>query len=578
MGTYGQTVYWNYSYNQNSQVSQISEHVYRNYPEISDQQAQFSYEYDHWGRLAAAGHATYNGSIFVPDQTNSFSYDQFGNMLTNNLTFPGDPQSNWYSSFNVNAADNRLASYTNSQGTTSTTYDAAGNMLTEGSRSYAFDGAGRMTSAGPGAGTYRYDALGQRIKKTYSYQGQSGTISGSIVSIYGPGGELLADYVVENGSSSRTDYILYGSQAIARRSVPQSGSATVQDLYRNHVNQIFDLSTYTVTTGLSTMYGIPFGSGGNDQFSGHKDDPESGLHYNLARSYNPTIARWTSPDPIVGNAFDPQSLNKYGYVRNDPVNKIDPDGRFPSSIYTTSEFQYYLSMGWTPQEVMNFYDSLPGANWGNSFYNYWDAGLYYNQDLWAGRNDQVLPNNDAAANTPEPQTSVETVEGPKIATPTSNSTFGRTLCTVAGPVRALAHLMNSAVGMGGGGSVAVLVGLGGTEGANIQIVADPMGNAGIVLNFNAGIAGFGASAIAGGQVSIAPNASIYDLLGWSVGGNIGAGGGPAFDFGVYTNYNESTGNWGPTTFTGTIGKGVGTRVAASSVGYTTIPIITNCGN
>ena len=369
-GTYGQTVYWNYSYNQNSQVSQISEHVYRNYPEISDQQAQFSYEYDHWGRLAAAGHATYNGSTFVPDQTNSFSYDQFGNMLTNNLTFPSDPQSNWYSSFNVNAADNRLASYTNSQGTTSTTYDAAGNMLTEGSRSYAFDGAGRMTSAGPGAGTYRYDALGQRIKKTYSYQGQSGTISGSIVSIYGPGGELLADYVVENGSSSRTDYILYGSQAIARRSVTQSGSATVQDLYRNHLNQVFDLSTYTVTTGLSTMYGIPFGSGGNDQFSGHKDDPESGLHYNLARSYNPTIARWISPDPIVGNAFDPQSLNKYGYVRNDPVNRIDPDGRM------TSELQNLMSMGWSEVDAANLLYALPNINGSNPYWGGMNPSYY----------------------------------------------------------------------------------------------------------------------------------------------------------------------------------------------------------
>ena len=86
-------------------------------------------------------------------------------MLTNNLTFPNDPQNNWYSSFNVNAANNRLVSYTNNQGTTSTTYDAAGNMLTEGSRSYAYDGAGRMTSAGPGAGTYRYDALGQTHQK-----------------------------------------------------------------------------------------------------------------------------------------------------------------------------------------------------------------------------------------------------------------------------------------------------------------------------------------------------------------------------------------------------------------------------
>lgn len=346
-----QTVDWNYSYNQNSQISQINEHVYRNYSVVTDQQAQFIYGYDHLGRLSSATHKIYNGVDYSEDQTNSFSYDQFGNMLTNNLTFPNAPQNNWYSNFNVSASNNRLVSYTNSEGTTATTYNAAGNMLTEGSRSYAYDGAGRMTSAGPGVGTYRYDALGRRIKKTYSYQGESGTISGSTISIYGPGGELLADYTNDTDNISRTAYILYGSQAIARRLIPQSGSATVKDLYRNHLNQVLDLSTYTFNTGRSTMYGIPYLSGGNDQFSGHKDDPESGLHYNLARSYNATIARWISPDSIVGNGYDPQSLNKYGYVRNDPINLVDPDGMWPDLVISIevlaprlSGFELYIAV------------------------------------------------------------------------------------------------------------------------------------------------------------------------------------------------------------------------------------------
>ena len=90
------------------------------------------------------------------------------------------------------------------------------------------------------------------------------------------------------------------------------------------------------------MYGIPFGSGGNDQFSGHKDDPESGLHYNLARSYNPAIARWISPDPIVGSAFDPQSLNKYGYNRTDPTNRLDPDGRWSPPLGSALPLLYSI--------------------------------------------------------------------------------------------------------------------------------------------------------------------------------------------------------------------------------------------
>ncbi len=75
------------------------------------------------------------------------------------------------------------------------------------------------------------------------------------------------------------------------------------------------------------MYGMPFGSGGNDQFAGHKDDPESGLHYNLARSYDSSLSRWQSGDPITTHIFDPQSLNKYTYIRNNPINGNDIDGR-----------------------------------------------------------------------------------------------------------------------------------------------------------------------------------------------------------------------------------------------------------
>jgi RHS repeat-associated protein len=70
-----------------------------------------------------------------------------------------------------------------------------------------------------------------------------------------------------------------------------------------------------------------FASGGNDQFQGHKDDSESGLHYNLARYYDPAISRWAAADSVTARVFDPQSLNKYAYVRNDPINHVDRDGK-----------------------------------------------------------------------------------------------------------------------------------------------------------------------------------------------------------------------------------------------------------
>jgi len=61
----------------------------------------------------------------------------------------------------------------------------------------------------------------RRIQKTYDYEDQSGTITGSIISIYGPGGILLVEYKTETNPSGsniwQTNHILNGSSTIARR-------------------------------------------------------------------------------------------------------------------------------------------------------------------------------------------------------------------------------------------------------------------------------------------------------------------------------------------------------------------------
>ncbi len=41
------------------------------------------------------------------------------------------------------------------------------------------------------------------------------------------------------------------------------------------------------------------------------------------KHYDPTMARWTSKDPI---GFAGGDTNLYGYVNNDPVNLVDPEG------------------------------------------------------------------------------------------------------------------------------------------------------------------------------------------------------------------------------------------------------------
>lgn len=52
-------------------------------------------------------------------------------------------------------------------------------------------------------------------------------------------------------------------------------------------------------------------------------------HQPTFRYYGPRLGRFMSPDPLAGSVGDPQSLNRYAYVLNDPVNMVDPLGLNP---------------------------------------------------------------------------------------------------------------------------------------------------------------------------------------------------------------------------------------------------------
>jgi RHS repeat-associated protein len=81
------------------------------------------------------------------------------------------------------------------------------------------------------------------------------------------------------------------------------------------------------------------GSGQAYKFTGKERDDESGNDYFGARYYSSNMGRWMSPDwdakptavPYADFA-DPQSLNLYGYVMNNPLSKADKDGHDPSTL------------------------------------------------------------------------------------------------------------------------------------------------------------------------------------------------------------------------------------------------------
>ena len=62
------------------------------------------------------------------------------------------------------------------------------------------------------------------------------------------------------------------------------------------------------------------------KFTGQERDSESNLDNFIARYYSSAQGRFMSPDPLAGDIGDPQTLNRYAYVRNNPLILTDPSG------------------------------------------------------------------------------------------------------------------------------------------------------------------------------------------------------------------------------------------------------------
>jgi RHS repeat-associated protein len=125
-----------------------------------------------------------------------------------------------------------------------------------------------------------------------------------------------------------TDVIRYfDGPGIDEHLAVQDGAGTVTYLASDHLGSVTDVTSTTGGTILSRKYDpwgeMITGAGSSGYaFTGRSWDADTGLYYYRARYYDPKIGRFISEDPIGFSG----GLNFYAYVRNNPINRVDPSG------------------------------------------------------------------------------------------------------------------------------------------------------------------------------------------------------------------------------------------------------------
>ncbi|HXQ27062.1 MAG TPA: RHS repeat-associated core domain-containing protein [Candidatus Acidoferrales bacterium] len=254
-----------------------------------------SYGHDDLVRIASAN----CGSVW----SQTFSYDAFGNInKSGNISF----------SASYSSSTNRMTSI----GSSTPTYDSNGNVTNDFLHTYAWDADGHPVTID--SVNVTYDALGSVVE-----QNRSGAYTEIV---YTPAGDKLA---LMTGSTLQKGFVpLTGGTMAVYNS---TGLA-----YYRHSDWIG--SSRFASTPSRAMYSdgayAPFGetyaqTGSTDlSFTGMNQDTVSNLYDFPAREYG-IQGRWPSPDPAGISSVDPtdpQTWDRYAYVRNSPLTLTDPLG------------------------------------------------------------------------------------------------------------------------------------------------------------------------------------------------------------------------------------------------------------
>ena len=269
----------------------------------------WSYEYDDVGRLIHAVFASIN--VAIAGQDLAYFYDAVGNRtrtIVNGIT----------TDYQVNSRNQYVRI-----GATDYVYDADGNLVRQSSSGstvdYAYCYLNRLIGASSPSGTWQgaYDALGNRsmTNDNRTVRRYVTDIDGHLRGEYSASGSLVASYTYglsllsRDESAADTAYYTFDGLGNTSELTDAAGKLAGSYTYDPFGTLVRDSSSMANPFRFAGQWGV---------MSDRSDRLFMG-----ARTYLPSLGRFTSPDPLGIDAGD---TNFYAYVGNEPTDWIDPSG------------------------------------------------------------------------------------------------------------------------------------------------------------------------------------------------------------------------------------------------------------